>query len=57
MKLVEIEQEEYEKLLEARDTYFANGCAFDEATDNLIAFSWYKDATSEPYKFYKVTEE
>lgn len=57
MKLVEIEREEYEKLFEARDTYFANGCAFDEATDNLIAFSWYKNGVSEPYKFYKVTEE
>lgn len=38
------------------DTYFANGCIFDEETDNLIAFGWYKDAIHEVCKYYKIIE-
>lgn len=54
MKLKEIMIKEYNRLCGDKKTYFSNGCIFDEDTDNLIAFCWYKDAMSEASKFYKV---
>lgn len=60
MKLQEITVKEFNRLCVCGDkgkTYFCNGCIFDEETDNLIAFSWYKDANSEASKYYKVVSE
>ena len=44
MKLIEITEAEYNRLGDPLNTYFSNGCIFDEETDNLIAFSWYASA-------------
>ena len=58
MKLQEITEAEYNRLgYLPKNTYFSNGCIFDEETDNLIAFSWYASATEEASKYYKVVEE
>lgn len=57
MKLVEISEKEWNEIDKHNDNYFSNGCVFDEETDNLIAFCWYKDAISAASKFYKVVEE
>ena len=43
MTCKEITVAEWNELDHREDTYFANGCIFDEKTDNLIAFSWYED--------------
>ena len=57
MKLIELTEAEYEKLCSNCNYYFCNGCLFEQETDNLIAFEWYKDADSEPSKWFKVVEE
>lgn len=60
MKLKEITVKEFNRLCVCGDkgeTYFANGCIFDEETDNLIAFCWYASATEEASKYYKVVEK
>lgn len=58
MRLKEITLAEYNRLCgDNGKTYFSNGCIFDEETDNLIAFCWYKDAKSEASKYYKVVGE
>lgn len=57
MKIIEITVNEWNELNFNSDNYFANGCVFDEETDNLIAFSWYEDALHEAGKFYKVIKE
>ena len=56
IKLFEITNAEWNQLNLRQDTYFCNGCVFDEETDNLIAFSWYEDAMHEADKFYKVVK-
>lgn len=56
MKLVEISEKEWNEIDKHNDNYFSNGCVFDEETDNLIAFCWYKDAMSAASKYYKVVE-
>ena len=38
-------------------TYFANGCLFEENTDNLIAFPVYDSATEERVKYLMVVKE
>jgi hypothetical protein len=57
MKLKEITLDEFNRLSPGNNTYFSNGCIFDEETDNLIAFSWYPSATEVASKYYKVVEE
>lgn len=57
MKIIEITVNEWNELNFNSDNYFANGCVFNEETDNLIAFSWYEDALHEAGKFYKVIKE
>ena len=56
MELKEITKEEFNELDNTSSTYFSNGCIFDEFTDNLIAFCWYKDGHSEASKWFKVVE-
>ena len=57
MKVIEITVKEWNELNYNSKNYFANGCVFDEETDNLIAFSFYEDAYHEAGKFYKVVKE
>ena len=57
MKLVEITVQEWNELNFNSDHYFANGCVFEESTDNLVAFSYYEDAYHEAGKYYKVVKE
>ena len=57
MKIVEITVAEWDELNFNLDNYFANGCVFNEETDNLIAFSWYEDALHEAKKYFKVIQE
>ena len=58
MKLIEITKAEYEKLwADCHYYYFCNGCIFDEETENLVAFEWYKGSESEPSKWFKVVED
>lgn len=54
MTCKEITVEEFNRICGTSNTYFSNGCAFDEETDNLIAFSWYASATEKASKWYKV---
>lgn len=54
MTCKEITVAEWNELNYREDTYFANGCVFDEKTDNLIAFSWYEDELHEASKYYKI---
>jgi len=56
MKLEEITEKEWERLDKDSHYYFANGCIFDEETDNLIAFQWYESAFTGPSKYYKVVK-
>lgn len=55
MKAVEITLGEWNKLNMSEDTYFVNGCLFDQTTDNLVAFAYYEDQYHEVGKYYKVT--
>ena len=57
MGIVEITVQEWNELNYRKDTYFCNGCVFDEKTDNLLAFSYYEDELHEADKFYKVVTE
>ena len=57
MSVVEITGEEFGKLCERADIYFANGCLFDEETDNLVAFERYESGFSYPDKYYKVVKK
>ena len=57
MKVIEITEAEWNQLNYQNNTYFCNGCVFDEETDNLIAFSWYEDALHEASKYYKTVKE
>ena len=57
MKLVEITVQEWNELNFNSEHYFANGCVFDERTDNLIAFGWYEDELHEVGKYYKVVDK
>ena len=57
MRCKEIKLKEWNELNYREDTYFANGCIFDEKTDNLIAFGWYEDELHEVSKYYKVIKE
>ena len=57
MKVIEITVAEWNELNYRENTYFANGCVFDERTDNLIAFGWYEDELHEVGKFYKVVSK
>ena len=54
MKLEEITVAEWNQLDSQSNTYFCNGCIFDEETDNLIAFGEYEDALREVERYYKV---
>ena len=54
MKIVEISEAEFNAIKEVGKTYYTNGCMFDDKTDNLLAFPFYKDESSEPEKFFKV---
>lgn len=47
MKVKEISVNDWDNLNFSEDTYFCNGCVFDEKTDNLIAFSWYENELHE----------
>lgn len=57
MTCKEITIAEWNDLDFKEDTYFANGCVFDEKTDNLIAFSWYEDELHEASKYYKIVDK
>ena len=57
MTCKEITVAEWNELDYREDTYFANGCVFDEKTDNLIAFSWYEDELHEAGKYYKLVDK
>ena len=57
MGIVEITVQEWNELNYRKDTYFCNGCVFDEKTDNLLAFGYYEDELHEAGKFYKVVVE
>lgn len=56
MQVVEITVNEWNELNYNSDNYFANGCVFDEATDNLIAFPVYEDGLHKAGKYYKVVK-
>jgi hypothetical protein len=49
--LKQITKDAFEQIGCSEDTYFVNGCFFDERTDNLIAFELY---THRGFKYYKV---
>lgn len=49
--LKQITKDAFEKIGCNEDTYFVNGCFFDERTDNLIAFEL---NTHRGFKYYKV---
>lgn len=49
--LKQITKDAFEQICFNEDTYFVNGCFFDERTDNLIAFKLY---TQRGFKYYKV---
>ena len=57
MTCKEITVAEWNELNFNSNTYFVNGCVFDELTDNLIAFSWYEDELHEVGKYYKIVEK
>ena len=57
MTCKEITVAEFNRICETSNTYFSNGCIFDEETDNLIAFSWYASATEEASKYYKIVNK
>lgn len=57
MRVVEITVQEWNELNFNSDNYFANGCVFEESTDNLIAFIWSEDTYREADRFYKVVKE
>lgn len=54
MEVIEITLDEWNRLNMSEDTYFANGCLFDEKTDNLVAFAHYEDQFHEAGKWYKI---
>lgn len=56
MEIIEITVAEWNKLNLQQNTYFINGCLFDEVTDNLIAFARYRSGTQRPDKYFKVEE-
>lgn len=49
--LKQITKDAFEKIGCNKDTYFVNGCFFDERTDNLVAFEL---QTHRGFKYYKV---
>lgn len=51
--LKQITKDAFEQIGCNENTYFVNGCFFDERTDNLIAFELY---THRGFKYYKVEE-
>ena len=57
IRLLELTIPEMNDLNFRSDTYFANGCLFEENTDNLIAFPVYDSATEEPVKYLMVVKE
>jgi hypothetical protein len=57
MTCKEISVADWNKLSFSTGNYFANGCLFDEKTDNLVAFSWYEDELHEVGKYYQVVNE
>ena len=57
MRVIEITVQEWDELNFSSENYFANGCVFEESTDNLIAFSWYEDSYHKAGKYYKVVKE
>ena len=54
MALKEITEEEFNEICNVTGNYFCNGCAFQEGTDNLLAFPFYEGAFEEPSKYFKV---
>lgn len=54
MALKEIAEKEFNEICNAPGNYFCNGCAFQEDTDNLVAFPFYESAFEEPSKYFKV---
>jgi hypothetical protein len=57
MKLREISKNEFESLFDTDLYYFVNGCAFEEDTDNIVAFEWFTGDNNEPLKHYEVLKE
>jgi hypothetical protein len=49
--LKQITKDAFEKIGCNEDTYFVNGCFFDERTGNLIAFEL---CTHRGFKYYKI---
>lgn len=49
--LKQITKDAFEKIGCSEETYFVNGCFFDEKTDNLVAFELY---THRGYKYYQI---
>jgi hypothetical protein len=60
MTLVEITQEDFQKLSEKEGTYHQNGVIFCSVTNNVLAFfiedTDYMDYES-PFKYFKVVRE
>lgn len=51
----EITRAEFDAISEKEGTFFANGCVFDEETENALALSdLLVDGT---YRYYKLTRE
>ncbi len=57
MKVKEISVNDWDNLNFLEDTYFCNGCVFDEKTDNLIAFSWYENELHEVRKYFEIIKD
>ena len=56
MELKKLTIPEWNELNFRSDTYFANGCLFEENTDNLIAFPVYDSGMEEPVKYMMVVK-
>lgn len=54
IKLIQIDKSEFDRLSNCEETYFTNGCLFDDDNDNLVAFPLYSNPTDEPDNYYKV---
>lgn len=57
IRLIQLTIPEWNDLNFRSDTYFANGCLFEESTDNLIAFPVYDSGIEDPVKYLMVVKE
>ena len=56
MELKKLTISEWNELNFRDDTYFINGCLFEEHTDNLIAFPVYDSGSHEPVEYLMVVK-